>query len=496
MGGVRFPLPAQDRILLHLSDFPISLTGEGSYPPALTQDGIALRTGLGRAHVALALKSLRGQGMVEEVKGRVAGEARRRKVYALSEAGRDHCRNLIRAVMEMEVAVQVEGAQQKRTRLAEASFVLPRKVELVELALSVRENGLLPVGADGLPIRQSEPRDEEHASVDEDFEAEPSADPAGIPGARTAPPPPSPAAVFLGEGIEDERVPGAGCRGPDNDALTSVVVPAPGTRPPAPVQPVSPWVIRGQLAAVWGGALALACAFIWLGSALEEPVSPGLMAIYFLVMVSLQAVLIGMGRIPSIVRAETGLFLGIFLALYGGFQAFGPPFSSLLWFIEGMLLLSTGLLLHPMENDPKFRTAGAAVGAFIIMLGVQWAVRLADPVPRLLSILWIPVGTLFLAARFHPGMAGRTAHLKTAAGISAGCFLMTIGAFLVRKGFAAESFVEFLVGAIIIYYVTPRKREEWDTISIAIALTLVVMVVVTTFFVLDQFLGRLSYFQV
>ena len=475
MGGVRFPLPAQDRILLQLSDFAIGLADEASYPPALTQDGIALRTGLGRAHVALALKSLREQGMVEEVKGRVAGEARRRKVYALSEAGRNHCRNQLSAVMEMEVAVRVEGAQEKRTRLANASFLLPRKVGLVDLALSVRENGLLPVGADGLPIRHSEPRDEEHASVDEDVEAEPSAEPTGISGARTAPPPPTPAAVFLGEGIEDERVPGTGGRGPDgrvpgagdrgpgNDELTSVVVPAPGTRPPAPVQPVSPWVLRGRLAAVWGGALALACTFIWLGNALDEAVSPEFLALYFLVMVSLQAVIIGMGRIPPAVRAETGLFVGLFLALYGGFQAFGPPFWSLLWFIEGMLLLSTGLLLHPMENDPRFRTAGAAVGAFIIMLGVQWAVRLADPVPRLISILWIPIGTLFLAARFHPGMAGRTAHLRTAAGISAGCFLMTIGAFLVRKGFAAESFVEFLVGAIIVYYCIPRKREEWDT---------------------------------
>ena len=213
-------------------------------------------------------------------------------------------------------------------------------------------------------------------------------------------------------------------------------------------------------------------------------------------MVSLQAVIIGMGRIPPVVRAETGLFVGLFLALYGGFQAFGPPFSSLLWFTEGILLLSTGLLLHPMENDPKFRTAGAAVGAFIIMLSVQWTIRLSDPAPRLISLLWIPVGALFLVARFHPGMAGRTAHLKTAAGISAGCFLMTIGAFLVRKGFAAESFVEFLVGSVLIYYTSPKKREEWDGVLIATTLIMCIMVVATTFFVLDQFLGRLSYFQV
>jgi hypothetical protein len=55
--------------------------------------------------------------------------------------------------------------------------------------------------------------------------------------------------------------------------------------------------------------------------------------------------------------------------------------------------------------------------------------------------------------------------------------------------------VEFLVGAVILYYCIPRKREEWDRLSIAISAGLAIMVVVTAYFVLDQFLGRLSYFQ-
>jgi len=477
MGGVRFPLPARDRILLHLSEFNIQPVEEGSYPPALTQDGIAFRTGLGRAHVALALKSLREEGLVAEVKGRVAGEARRRKVYALSEPGRSHCRNLLSAVMEIEVAVRVEGAPERRTSLSEASFALPRKTGLVDMALSVGENAVLRVGADGLTVRPQESREEEQAAAEGEAEAMPQEERPSA-GAMPGPPPPSPEELFLGEGIEE-----------------GMVSPVPGTRHPAPGQPVSPWILRGRLAAVWAGALALACAFIWLGNELDEPVPVGFMAIFFLVMVSLQAVLIAMSRIPSAVRAETGIFLGIFLALYGGFQAFGQPFSSLLWFTEGLLLLSTGLLVHPLDNDMKFRTAGAATGAFMIMLGAQWAVRPADAVARLISSLWIPVGILFLVARFHPGMAGRTANLKNAAGISAGCFLLTIGAFLVKRGFAVESFVEFLVGGIMLFYAIPRKRDEWDGLSIIITLSLTVMVAATTYFVLDQCLGQLSYFQ-
>jgi len=488
MGGVRFPLPARDRILLHLSEFNIQPVDEGSYPPALTQDGIASRTGLGRAHVAIALKSLREEGLVAEVKGRVAGEARRRKVYALSEQGRGHCRSLLAVVMDMDVAVRVEGAPERRTRLSEASFVLPRKTGLVDLALSVGEGATLRVGADGLLVRVQESGEGEAAAPGGEQEAETSGErPAGeMPG----PPPPSPEEVFLGEGIDDGGAPGPG-------------QPAPGTAgaqiaaaPPAPVLPASPWILRGQLAAVWGGALAMSLTIIWLGTAADEPVTPGFMAIYFLVMATLQAVLIGMSRIPSAVRAHTGLFLGLLLAFYGGFQAFGPPFPSLLWFTEGLLLLSTGLLVHQLDNDQKFCTAGAAAGAFMMMLGAQWAIRPGDVVPRLLAALWIPVGILFMAARFHPGLAGRTAHLKNAVGISAGCFLLAIGAFLIKRGFAVESFVEFLVGGIMLFYAIPRKREDWDAISVAITASLILMVVATTYFVLDQFLGHMEYFKV
>ena len=472
MGGVRFPLPARDRILLHLSDLNISPAEEGSYPPSLTQDGIAFRTGLGRAHVALALKSLREEGLVEEVKGRVAGEARRRKVYALSEPGRNHCRSLLSVIMEMDVAVRAEGAQEKRTKLSEASFILPKKVTLIDLALSVGENGSLVVGASGLPVHFSEAEEAVPEETDKDAaEAAPQGKAIASAGRPSPPAPPSPASVFISEGPDETQ-----------RAL-----------PPAPAVP--PWVRWGQLAAVWIGAVVLACVFIWLGVLLEEPVPPEFLVLYFLVMVSLQAVIIGLDKIPAEARAEMGLFLGLFLALYGGLQALGPPFSSLLWFTEGVLLLSTGLLVHSLDNDHRFRTAGAAVGAFIIILGVQWMLRFVDPTLRLFCILWMPVGALLLAARFHSGTKRYTAHFKTAAGISAGFFLMTIGAFLVRKGFTAESFVEFLVGSVLIYYTAPKKREEWDGVLIATTLIMCIMVVATTFFVLDQFLGRLSYFQ-
>lgn len=501
MGGVRFPLPARDRIILHLSDFNVSPTEEGSYPPSLTQDGIAFRTGLGRAHVALALKSLREEGLVEEIKGRVAGEARRRKVYALSEPGRAHGKNILSAIMDLEVTVRAEGLEEKRTKLSGASFVLLKKVPLIDLALSVGENGVLLIGANGLPVGQSEEEQDAMELTGEGAGEQLSSDEAGHDdGTQGMAVPPSPVTAFISEepASGDAAGPAGGARRPGSEAdevvrTSEVTTPVPGPRHPAPSHSV--WAQRGQLAAVWAGAVVLASVLIWLGDLLDEPLEPEFLAIYFLIMVSLQAVIIGLKKIPVTVRAELGLFLGIFLSLYGGFMALGPPFLSLLWFTEGILLLSTGLLLHPLDTDRKFQTAAAGVGAFIIILALQWAALSYDPLLISFLMLWMLVGGLFLTARIYPGLAGFTAAIRTAAGLCSGCFMMTIGGFLVMKGFTVESFVEFLVGAVIIFYMAPKKRLEWSKMMAACTVILCVMVVITTFIVLLAFLGNLSYLK-
>jgi len=262
----------------------------------------------------------------------------------------------------------------------------------------------------------------------------------------------------------------------------------------APVPVVLPWVRRGQLAAVWVAALVLSVMFIWLGNDLNEPVEPDFLVMYFLVMLSLQAVLLGVKAIPANVRAELGVFMGAFLALYGGFLLLGPPFPSLLWFTEGILLLSSGLLLAPLDNDRKFQTIGAAAGAFIIIVTSQWLPVNGGPLLTLFLFMWILVGGLLLTARFFPGRINYTAHLKTAAGLAAASFLLTIGAFLAWRGLVAESFVEVLVGLVIIYYIAPRKREAWSGVLIASTVIMCVMVVITTIIALFALLPRLSSF--
>jgi hypothetical protein len=474
--GLRFPLPARDRILLHLSDFPAPTGDEGAFPAGLTQDGIALRTGLGRAHVALALKSLREEMLVDELKGRVAGEARRRKVYALSARGRELAGRTLAVVMEQEVSV-VAGNETRRTRLSEASFLLQRKIPLVELALAVDEGAVLVLAPDGRPVQVLE---EELAEDIGESQAEEAVPLAGL--ARPAPVP---------ETLFPEAEPASG---PIPPAPAAPAAQAPATPPLSVVPVVLPWVRRGQLAAVWIAALVVSSAFIWLGNDLGEAPAIDFLVLYFLVMVSLQTVLLGVKPIPANVRSELGVFLGAFLALYGGFLLMGPPFPSLLWFTEGVLLLCTGLLLAPLENDRRFQTIGAATGAFIIIVCLQWWGVDGGPVLALFLMMWILVGAILIAARVFPHRISYTAHLKTSAGLAAAAFLMTIGGFLASRGLWAESFVEFLVGAVIVYYIAPRKRAGWSLVLVASTVIMCIMVVLTTLIALFAMLPRISSF--
>ena len=473
--GLRFPLPARDRILLHLSDFPAPTGGEGGFPAGLTQDGIAARTGLGRAHVALALKSLREESLVEELKGRVAGEARRRKVYALSAPGRDLAGRTLAVVLDQQISI-VRGNDARKARLSEASFLLQRKIPLVELALAVDEGSVLNIAPDGRPVVVLE---EETADIAGEETGEELAEPP--PSAPLVGPTAVPETLFPDAESAAPGLTGAGAASPAATPL-----------PPTPAPPVRPWVRRGQLAAVWIAALVLSCAFIWLGIEVDEAPEPDFLAMYFLVMVSLQAVLLGVKNIPANVRAELGVFLGAFLALYGGFLLLGPPFPSLLWFTEGLLLLSTGLLLAPLDNDRRFQTIGAGAGAFIIIVCIQWLPVDGGPVLTFFLLMWMLVGALLLAARLLPRRISYTAHLKTAAGLAAAAFLLTIGGFLASRGLYAESFVEFLVGLVIIYYIAPRKREAWSWVLVTCTVIICIMVVLTTLLALFALLPRIS----
>jgi len=98
-----------------------------------------------------------------------------------------------------------------------------------------------------------------------------------------------------------------------------------------------------------------------------------------------------------------------------------------------------------------------------------------------------------MAARLFPEELDYTAHLRTAGGLSAGCFIMAIGAFLLLKGFFAESFIELFVGGIIIFYMIPKTRQDWSIRLVATTMIITITVVITTLLALFVLLENLPH---
>ncbi|MEM4729396.1 MAG: hypothetical protein QXH42_06525 [Thermoplasmata archaeon] len=467
MPAARFPLPARDRVILHLSRFGRP-EPEGSCPRGITQDGIAEATGLARAHVALALRSLREEGLVEELKGRVAGEARRRKVYSLSDAGLRYSRELLALIMEAEVELHRDGAEPQRLKLSEASFLLSKKLPLAELAISVGERAVLSIGPDGLPVRAP---GKGGWGSGEEGRALPASE--GVGDAGPSPPRPTPESLLVETptGVLGEPQP---CK----------KAPATHPRPPEP-----PLVMWGRLAAVTLAGLALLLGLIFTGIRLGLPLPPDFLLTYFLLLLTIELVLLLAYEIPPRIRTELGVFTGTFIALYGGVLVLAPPLQSLLWLAQGLLILSTGLLLCPLKEGRGLQTAGAAAGAFMVLLGSLGALRPGELHLRFFSALWIPAGLLFIAARVYPGKLGLASHLRASAVMSAGLFLLATGIFFFSKGLHAEGLVELVVGGAVLYCAAPRRRENWSPTFIIVSTLLGLVVVLSAISALEYFAG-------
>jgi len=79
-------LSVNERVLLHLSRFAADVPPE-EHPQECSQAGIATSIGISRTHVPRAVKSLVKEGLVEELRARVAGHERRMSVYSITPEG-------------------------------------------------------------------------------------------------------------------------------------------------------------------------------------------------------------------------------------------------------------------------------------------------------------------------------------------------------------------------------------------------------------------------
>ena len=128
--GLRITLP--DECLLYLLERG-DLREDDPLAQEATQDRISQVLAARRSHVSRAMGRLRARGFVKTAKVHVAGQARRRLAYFLTEAGLRRGQALRRKVEEQRLPVVDLQGQESERRLYEVRLLLPRRAKLSEM---------------------------------------------------------------------------------------------------------------------------------------------------------------------------------------------------------------------------------------------------------------------------------------------------------------------------------------------------------------------------
>ena len=96
-------LTTEQRMLIHLFDFNLP-SNQWEAPFELTQAGISAAVFVQRKHVPRTLKRLHEQGFVDIDSRHVPGGKQKRKVYSLTNEGRNHAEHLIKDVFSKHVS--------------------------------------------------------------------------------------------------------------------------------------------------------------------------------------------------------------------------------------------------------------------------------------------------------------------------------------------------------------------------------------------------------
>lgn len=140
MFGENNEFSVQERILLHLSRYN-GFREHYLNPESVTQEGIAGAVGIARNHVPRAINGLKNRKFVDELKGRVKGSDRRKKVYFLSEEGIRNV-NLIKEKMRV--------LETFLTDVPDTPGFVGREMELREIKKALGGKTVVITGAEGM----------------------------------------------------------------------------------------------------------------------------------------------------------------------------------------------------------------------------------------------------------------------------------------------------------------------------------------------------------
>jgi len=141
------PLSAPEKILLHLDEFA-GAAGETEAPYAVSQNGIADRTGLLRTHIPRNVRKLVARGLVSERLSHVRSGARSRHVYRPTWEGSLAARELRRRLESWPAKVELPDGT-RAVKMAEVAGLLGVQCGLLDIALAADRG---PVTAESLRV--------------------------------------------------------------------------------------------------------------------------------------------------------------------------------------------------------------------------------------------------------------------------------------------------------------------------------------------------------
>ncbi len=133
----------KERIQLHLFAYQ-RFEDEYEAPLEVTQDGIARAVGINIHHVTQYVRPLLSEEMLQERTSHIQGGKRRRKVYFLTDRGRNQSASLRSSLLAGEVPFRSRSGKIRKVPLTEVYQERRRGTPLCELLLELKSLGYVP----------------------------------------------------------------------------------------------------------------------------------------------------------------------------------------------------------------------------------------------------------------------------------------------------------------------------------------------------------------
>ncbi|MCK5559699.1 MAG: AAA family ATPase, partial [Thermoplasmata archaeon] len=144
----RFSLSIDKKILLHIEKYS-KYEYQYEVPFELSQEGIAQAIGIRRDNVPRTMKNLKNEELIFEKVLRVEGVYRKRKVYFLTDKGRDYTQKMTDKLLKESISLKYKSGEPTTKKIAELlddraiTRELPCKISLLEILNEITTTGVL-----------------------------------------------------------------------------------------------------------------------------------------------------------------------------------------------------------------------------------------------------------------------------------------------------------------------------------------------------------------